>query len=90
MLTSKRTQAKNRIKKKLLDEQRLLVFQRCKGFCEAKLDGCFGVASHAHHKKMKSQGGKDEVDNLLGVCAKCHRMIHDNPKDSYEKGHLIR
>lgn len=90
MLTSKRTQAKNRIKKKNYDEARKIVYQRSYGFCEANWEGCTKVANHAHHKKRRSQGGKDEPSNLLAVCAFCHDKIHRNPAESFEKGHLTK
>ena len=30
-----------------------------------------------HHIKYKSQGGKDEVKNLILLCIHCHRLVHD-------------
>ena len=32
---------------------------------------------HAHHIKFRSQGGKDELCNLVTLCANCHRGLHD-------------
>lgn len=31
-----------------------------------------------HHIVEVSNGGKNELDNLLNVCPNCHRMIHNN------------
>lgn len=36
---------------------------------------CTGL--HPHHVKYKSAGGADALDNLLTLCAKCHRDVHD-------------
>ncbi|MBT7630931.1 MAG: HNH endonuclease [Desulfobacula sp.] len=33
---------------------------------------------HCHHIKLKSQGGKDTVKNLLSVCWECHNKIHEH------------
>ena len=32
---------------------------------------------HPHHVQYKSAGGEDVLDNLLTLCAKCHRDVHD-------------
>jgi 5-methylcytosine-specific restriction endonuclease McrA len=33
---------------------------------------------HPHHVIYRSQGGKDELSNLLTLCACCHRAVHDH------------
>ena len=33
---------------------------------------------HPHHIVYKSQGGKDELDNLLTLDWICHRAVHEN------------
>ncbi|HEX7355273.1 MAG TPA: HNH endonuclease signature motif containing protein [Mycobacteriales bacterium] len=58
--------------------------------CEAALPGCSCRPEHAHHRKMRSQGGPDEAANLLMVCWSCHRSIHADPERSYERGFLVR
>lgn len=32
---------------------------------------------HPHHVVFKSHGGEDLLTNLITLCAKCHRDIHD-------------
>jgi hypothetical protein len=34
-------------------------------------------ALHPHHFVYKSHGGTDTLDNLLTLCAQCHRAHHD-------------
>jgi 5-methylcytosine-specific restriction endonuclease McrA len=34
-----------------------------------------------HHIIFRSQGGSDELDNLLTLCINCHTAVHD--------GHLL-
>lgn len=62
------------------------VKRRSNGICEACADG---RAEHIHHRKLRSQGGKHLVDNLLHACSECHRTIHDNPAESYDRGLLV-
>lgn len=52
--------------------------------------GCTGRAEHAHHRRMRSQGGSDEAENLLAVCHACHDHVHAHPAESYAAGWLIR
>jgi hypothetical protein len=57
--------------------------------CQLQLDGCYGQATQKHHRKLRSQGGGDEAENLLSVCASCHREIHAQPAVSYDKGWIV-
>lgn len=59
--------------------------------CEAKqARGCTGRGEQIHHRKLRSQGGAHDVVNLLDVCHVCHAHIHANPRESYERGTLVR
>lgn len=51
---------------------------------------CPGRGTEAHHRRMRSQGGSDDMDNLLWVCGPAHRWIHANPEQSYRAGWLVR
>lgn len=33
-----------------------------------------------HHKKKRSQGGKDTEDNLVALCTEHHVQVHNTPK----------
>ena len=74
---------------KPLDDARVVAMQRAEMLCEAKWEQCTRWGVHAHHKRRRSQGGTDTPDNLLIVCASCHLMIHTNPKEAAERGHLF-
>jgi 5-methylcytosine-specific restriction endonuclease McrA len=37
---------------------------------------CGETAVDIHHKKLKSQGGTDDADNLIAVCRTCHNQLH--------------
>lgn len=62
------------------------VKQRSDGWCEVRALGCELRAVHVHHKKLRSQGGKDTVGNLLHVCAWCHRWVHEHPREARKRG----
>jgi hypothetical protein len=88
----KRTPLKPRSEKRINYELELagakaLVMNRCGGICEV----CHvAEATSAHHRLRRSQGGTNDLDNLLGVCAEDHDLIHANPAYSYEQGWLLR
>lgn len=48
---------------------------------------------HVHHRKLRKQGGKDSLSNLIALCGPCHNIapdsVHQNPERSYEQGYLV-
>jgi hypothetical protein len=38
---------------------------------------------HVHHVHPRGRGGKDTEENLVTLCALCHRSIHDHRMSSY-------
>lgn len=72
------------------DAAKPLVRERSKGVCEAAVSpNCSARGTHVHHRRMRSQGGRNDLDNLLDVCLWCHSWIHANPAKSYEFGLLL-
>lgn len=59
-------------KNKRIENKKLLKDK--KGFCQ--ICGKAGQ-TEKHHKKTKGSGGDDTEENLIEVCRKCHRLIHD-------------
>jgi hypothetical protein len=51
----------------------------CKWKCEARLEGCQGIACEVHHKQpLKTPEGWEkrlDWDNLQGVCTACHNLL---------------
>ena len=39
---------------------------------------CGNKAVDIHHIIYLSQGGKDEIENLMALCRKCHDMAHNS------------
>ena len=68
-----------------------IVLNRAGNYCEAC--GKVGQNFALHHRRLKSQGGKDEVCNLIAVHHECHNMgtnaIHMNPAKSIEMGWIV-
>ena len=71
---------------------RELVLARCKGYCEfcgLGLTDNFAL----HHRKFKSRGGKDEINNLVALHHECHNLgtssVHMNIKKSTASGHVV-
>lgn len=48
--------------------------------CQGRID--------PHHALMRSQGGKDTLEDLIAVCRAHHDWIHNHPARSYELGLL--
>jgi len=51
-----------------------IVENRSQGVCELCLSR---AARQKHHKKLKSQGGLDFPANIIHLCVKCHKRLHD-------------
>ncbi len=68
----------------------LAVLCRAGSMCEADTPACTIGATMAHHRKLRSQGGSNDPDNGLAVCAPCHRWIHDHPAEAYAQGWMLR
>ena len=47
-----------------------------------------------HHRKLRKHGGADDIVNLIALCSTCHNIapesVHQNPKNSYEAGYLVK
>jgi 5-methylcytosine-specific restriction endonuclease McrA len=60
------------------------------GRCEARLDGCSDEGLAPHHRLRRSQGGPHTIENLVLLCWRCHRWVHDHTGWAYRVGLLIR
>ena len=76
--------AKGRARLVILSSQRFKVLVRAAGRCEV----CWeyeGLLMEVHHVVKRSHARNDELDNLIGLCASCHRKT-DAP---YRLGRLV-
>jgi hypothetical protein len=56
--------------------------------------GCpFADRAAVHHRRLRSQGGDDTVENLVALHPECHnvhpRSVHQNPRDAVERGFIV-
>lgn len=60
---------------------------RSRGVCEL----CAAApAIHMHHRRLRSQGGRDAVENLAHLCRRCHNdAIHGNPDWAKRHGWIV-
>lgn len=56
----------------LSNKVRATVFERDRFRCR----GCAKPAAECHHIIFRSQGGSDEVGNLVALCRNCHEQAH--------------
>jgi hypothetical protein len=70
----------------------ILVENRARGRCEIRsTHDCDGISTgYPHHRKLRSQGGSNALDNLLAVCFTGHQWIHQVlPRAEAERLQLI-
>ena len=71
---------------------RKALYERCKGMCEF-CGGTLPESWAAHHRKLRSQGGKDDIENVVALHHECHNLgtnsVHLNPQKSYEDGFMV-
>lgn len=72
---------------------RTAIFERQGGWCY----WCglpLGENEALHHRRLRSQGGQDTIENLVLVHHKCHnlgsRSIHLNPGQAAARGFICR
>jgi len=44
---------------------------------------------HVHHRKLRSQGGRDAPSNLLLLCGDCHGWVHGHPRLARLAGWIV-
>lgn len=55
-------------------KQRIAVIARQAGVCAAP--GCTHTHLHVHHVIWWRDGGPTDLDNLVGLCSRCHHLVH--------------
>lgn len=54
--------------------------------CEARLEGCTGVATDLHHPQGRLGERLTDVKKCKKVCRNCHNRIENEPAMAKEKG----
>lgn len=69
------------------------VYGRSRGTCEKCGRGLGYESMAAHHRRLKGQGGQDDIVNLLALHHACHNMgddaVHMNPHLSVKNGWIV-
>jgi hypothetical protein len=69
-----------------------MVLARCQNYCEKCGNGLPNTFA-LHHRKLKSRGGKDELDNLVALHHECHNLgtssVHLNIKAATNLGLIV-
>lgn len=61
------------------------------GYCCVACTAWIGrTGGHIHHRKLRSQGGTHDPENLIYLHHHCHKTIHDNPRIAYALGFLLK
>ena len=61
---------------------------RQQGVCAAP--ACWHPIAHNHHITWWSKGGRTDLDNLIGLCRKCHSLVHSGRLDLARGSPLAR
>ncbi|MGI9085378.1 MAG: HNH endonuclease [Aeromicrobium sp.] len=54
--------------------QRRAIITRQDGVCAAP--GCRNTHLEIHHAIWWSHGGRTDLDNMIGLCVRCHHLVH--------------
>ena len=73
---------------------RQLVWERAGGRCE-RCGLTLPPEWECHHRKLRSQGGRDALVNLIALHMRCHNAgetgsVHHSPGKAYDLGYLVR
>lgn len=68
---------------------RLRVLARSGGLCECCGHALNPLAWECHHRRLRSQGGLDAMNNLLALTPGCHQVAHRGDRAAAERAGLV-
>lgn len=75
-------------------ELRALLWARCEAYCERCGQRLNPIWWDAHHRLLRSQGGPDDIRNLVALHRSCHtgdpESVHNNPTAAEARGLIVR
>lgn len=78
-VSKKRAKQLNEYKE--IRKEYLLLNSRC--------ERCYNQATEIHHKNGRSGKKLNDTNFFMAICRECHTFIHENPKESRQRGWLI-
>jgi hypothetical protein len=73
---------------------RALLWARCEAYCERCGQRLNPIWWDAHHRLLRSQGGPDDIRNLVALHRSCHtghpESVHNNPTAAETRGLIVR
>jgi 5-methylcytosine-specific restriction endonuclease McrA len=83
--------ASRRKRDAVYQHSRRAIYERAQGMCEARCNvKCEISGWQVHHIAGREGSDPHRLENLLLVCASCHRFIHDQPAIAYRRGWMRR
>lgn len=70
-------------------ELRPILWERCRGVCERCGRHLDYDTFEAHHRKFRSRGGLDRIENLAALCGDDHRWAHANNREAGLAGFTV-
>lgn len=79
------------LKRERMDEElRMRVLRRDGWRCQLTVaHDCRGDL-HVHHRRLRSQGGPDTMENLVSLCPVAHDWVHGHRAEAEELGMILR
>jgi hypothetical protein len=83
--------AKKRAERPSWEQFRKAVYERAAGICDMCATWIqWGDGYECHHRRLRSQGGRNEMANLLALHKfPCHARAHDNRAWARERGFIV-
>jgi hypothetical protein len=83
--------AKKRATRRTWEQFRRDVYDRAQGICDRCASWIpWGEGYECHHRRLRSQGGRDEMSNLLALHKfPCHAFVHDNRAWARKNGFIV-
>lgn len=65
------------------------IYERAGGLCDCCGQWMDPDAFDAHHRQLRSRGGKDTIGNLVALRHECHMLAHQHPMRATERGLMV-
>jgi 5-methylcytosine-specific restriction endonuclease McrA len=81
--------AKKRSTRRNWEQLRVAVLERSSGCCDLCAMAVRPEDYECHHRRLRSQGGLDEMPNLVALHDLCHSRLHDDRVMARDAGFIV-